>query len=421
MSITRRVFLKGGALAIVGTSAIPSFLTRAVYAAETATAGTGKKRLVVLFQRGAADGLNIVVPHGEQAYYNMRPSIAIPRPRAGADSVIDLDGFFGLHPSMTAFKPLWDQKHLAIVHAAGSPDNTRSHFDAQDYMESGTPGVKSTEDGWLNRAIAGVKEPDASPFRAVAMGGALPRTLAGSAPAVAMGDIRSFAVGGRGPGGSAASNTFESMYEQSVDTVLHGTGNETFEAVKMLKSADPEKYTPAAGANYPRGRFGDSLRQVAQLVKANLGVEVAFADIGGWDHHVNEGSVQGQIANLTREFSQSIAAFWTDLGDLAESTVIVTMSEFGRTARENGNRGTDHGHANVMFVMGGPVKGGKMYGRWPGLQPEHLYEGRDLAVTTDFRQVLSEAVANHLGNPELAKVFPGFDKSDPKYFLKYLG
>jgi uncharacterized protein (DUF1501 family) len=421
MSITRRVFLKNGALAIVGTSMIPSFLTRAVYAAETAAPGA--KRLVVLFQRGAADGLNIVVPHGEQAYYSMRPSIAIPRPRVGVESAIDLDGFFGLHPSMAAFRPLWDQKHLAIVHAAGSPDNTRSHFDAQDYMESGTPGVKSTEDGWLNRAIAGVKEPAASPFRAVAMGGALPRTLAGSVPAVAMSDIRGFAVGGRnsGAGTNVASNTFEAMYEKSVDSVLHGTGNETFEAVKMLKSADPEKYAPAAGANYPRGRFGDSLRQVAQLVKANLGVEVAFADIGGWDHHVNEGSTQGQIANLTREFSESIAAFWTDLGDLGENTVIVTMSEFGRTAHENGNRGTDHGHANVMFVLGGPVKGGKMYGRWPGLQPGQLYEGRDLAVTTDFRQVLGEAVANHLGNPQIAKVFPGFEKSSPKDFLKYLG
>jgi uncharacterized protein (DUF1501 family) len=422
MAITRRVFLKNGALAVVGTSVIPSFLTRAVYAAQTAAGGSlNSKRLVVLFQRGAADGLNIVVPYAEQAYYNMRPSIAIPRPRNGAESVIDLDGFFGLHPSMTAFKALWDQKHLAMVHAAGSPDITRSHFDAQDYMESGTPGVKSTEDGWLNRAIGQLQEPQASPFRAVAMGGSLPRTLAGSVPAVAMGDIRGFAVGGRGPNAAAASNTFEAMYEQSVDTVLHGTGNETFEAVKMLKSVDPDKYTPAVGANYPRGRFGDSLRQVAQLIKANLGVEVAFADIGGWDHHVNEGSVQGQIANLTREFSQSIAAFWTDLGDLGENTVIVTMSEFGRTARENGNRGTDHGHANVMFVLGGPVRGGKVYGRWPGLQPEQLYEGRDLAVTTDFRQVLGEAVYNHLGSRDLQKVFPGFEKGDPRYFVRYLG
>ena len=420
MAITRRVFLKGGALAIVGTSAIPSFLTRAVYAGETAGAGTGKKRLIVLFQRGAADGLNIVVPHGESSYYSMRPSIAIPRP-GGNNGAIDLDGFFGLHPSMTAFKPLWDAGHLAIVHAAGSPDNTRSHFDAQDYMESGTPGIKSTEDGWLNRAVAGLNESSPSPFRAVAMGGGLPRTLAGSVPAVAMGNIREFAVGGRGPAGNIASNSFEAMYEQSVDTVLHGTGNETFEAVKMLRAADPDKYAPAPGANYPRGRFGDSLRQVAQLVKANLGVEVAFADIGGWDHHVNEGSVQGQIANITREFSQSIAALWTDLGDLAGDTVIVTMSEFGRTVRENGNRGTDHGHANVMFVLGGPVKGGRIYGRWPGLQQDHLYEGRDLAVTTDFRQVLSESVYRHLGNKELEKVFPGFEKNSPRDFLRYLG
>jgi uncharacterized protein (DUF1501 family) len=417
MSITRRVFLKNGALAVVGTSIVPSFLTRAVYAADAAT-GTGKKRLIVLFQRGAADGLNIVVPHAESAYYNMRPSIAIPRPRNGAESVIDLDGFFGLHPSMTAFRPLWEQKHLAIIHAAGSPDNTRSHFDAQDYMESGTPGVKSTEDGWLNRALAGTKEGAASPFRAVAMGGSLPRTLAGSVPAVAMSDIRGFAVGGGGRGAQVASSTFEAMYEQSVDTVLHGTGNETFEAVKMLRSADPGKYTPAPGASYPRGRFGDSLRQVAQLVKANLGVQVAFADIGGWDHHVNEGGVQGQIANLTREFAQAVAAFWTDLGDLGEDTVIVTMSEFGRTARENGNRGTDHGHANVMFVLGGPVKGGKVYGRWPGMAQEQLYEGRDLAVTTDFRQVLSEAVSRHLGNSNLEKVFPGYEGAR---FLKFLG
>src|SRR5207302_888717 len=260
MAITRRVFLKGGALAVVGTSVIPSFLTRAVYAAETAGVTPGKKRLVVLFQRGAADGLNIVVPHGEQAYYSMRPSIAIPRPHVGTESVIDLDGFFGLHPSMTAFKPLWDQKHLAIVHASGSPDNTRSHFDAQDYMESGTPGVKSTEDGWLNRAMTcehGKTDKD-SPFRAVALGTTLPRALAGAYPAVAVSNINDFGVGGRGPMAAGLSNSFESMYAGSVDTVLHGTGKETFDAVKMLKAADPAKYVPVRGTDYPRGRFGDS-------------------------------------------------------------------------------------------------------------------------------------------------------------------
>ncbi len=417
MAITRRIFIRDGALVVVGTTALPSFLTRAAFASPGAM---GKKRLVVLFQRGAADGLNMVVPWGENAYYQMRPTIAIPRPNRGAASVIDLDGFFGLHPAMESLKPLWDAKQLAIVHAAGSPDNTRSHFDAQDYMESGTPGYKSTEDGWLNRSVlaSGNKEQKASPFRAVALGTALPRMLSGSAPAVAISNIRDFGVGGRNDGASSTSGSFESMYAQSVDSVLHGTGQETFEAVKMLKAAAPANYVPAAGARYPRGRFAESLKQVAQLLKADLGVEVAFVDIGGWDHHVNEGSTQGQLANLSREFAQSISAFWTDLGNLGEDTVVVTMSEFGRTARENGSRGTDHGHANVMLVLGGPVKGGKIYGRWPGLDERHLYEGRDLELTTDFRTVLSECLARHMKTQELAKVFPRFEVKD---YLKFLG
>jgi uncharacterized protein (DUF1501 family) len=416
MSITRRIFLRNSALAVVGTAAVPSFLTRAAFGA-VESGSLGNKRLVVIFQRGAADGLNIVVPHGEAQYYAMRPSINIPR-----KSVIDLNGFFGLHPSLSAFQPLWQQGHLAIVHAAGSPDTTRSHFDAQDFMETGTPGVKATEDGWLNRSLRNLPAvaQKASAFRAIALGPSLPRILSGSEPAVAMNNINDFSVGGKNPKASPAANAFEAMYDHSSDSVLHGTGEETFDAVKMLKAADPGKYTPAAGANYPKGRFGDSLRQLAQLIKANLGVQVAFADIGGWDHHVNEGSTEGQLANVLGDFSQSIAAFWTDLGDLGEDTVVVTMSEFGRTARENGNRGTDHGHANVMFVLGGPVKGGKVYGRWPGLADSQLYEGRDLALTTDFRQVIGEAVARHLGNKNLANVFPGYD-NQPALFLRFLG
>jgi uncharacterized protein (DUF1501 family) len=415
MSITRRVFLRNSALAVVGTAAVPSFLTRAAFGA--VENGGRTKRLVVIFQRGAADGLNIVVPYAERQYYAMRPSINIPQ-----KSVLDLNGFFGLHPSLSAFQPLWQQRHLAIVHSAGSPDTTRSHFDAQDFMETGTPGVKSTEDGWLNRSLRELPllSAQASPFRAIALGPSLPRILSGAEPAVAMNNINDFSVGGRGPKPSPAATAFEAMYDHSSDAVLHGTGEETFDAVKMLKSADPGKYTPAAGADYPKGRFGDSLRQLAQLIKANLGVQVAFADIGGWDHHVNEGATEGQLANVLTEFSQSIAAFWTDLGDLAEDTVVVTMSEFGRTARENGNRGTDHGHANVMFVLGGPVKGGRVYGRWPGLDQSQLYEGRDLALTTDFRQVIGEAVARHLGNKNLAEVFPGYD-NQPGKFLRLLG
>ena len=418
MSITRRIFLRNSALAVVGTAAVPSFLTRAAFGA--VENGGRTKRLVVIFQRGAADGLNIVVPYAEPQYYAMRPSINIPK-----KSVIDLNGFFGLHPSMSAFQPLWQQGHLAIVHAAGSPDITRSHFDAQDFMETGTPGVKITEDGWLNRSLHAI--PGAapatmpnSPFRAIAFGPSVPRILSGSEPAVAMNNINDFSVGGKNPKGSPAATAFEAMYDHSSDSVLHGEGTETFDAVKMLKTADPGKYTPDPGANYPKGRFGDGLRQLAQLIKANLGVQVAFADIAGWDHHVNEGATEGQLANVLTEFSQSLAAFWTDLGDLGEDTVVVTMSEFGRTARENGNRGTDHGHANVMFVLGGPVKGGKVYGRWPGLDQSQLYEGRDLALTTDFRQVIGEAVARHMGNKNLANVFPGFD-NQPAKFLRYLG
>jgi uncharacterized protein (DUF1501 family) len=412
MPITRRVFLRNSALAVVGTAAVPSFLTRA--ALGSAESAGRPKRLVVIFQRGAADGLNIVVPHGELAYYAMRPSINIPR-----KDVLDLDGFFGLHPSMSSLQPIWTQGHLAIVHAAGSPDPTRSHFDAQDFMESGTPGMKATTDGWLNRTLHSMPAADKSAFRGIALGPALPRILSGAEPAVAVSNINEFGVGGRNPNTAPIANTFEAMYAQSADTVLHGTGQETFDAVKMLKSADPAKYKPAVGADYPRGRFGDSLRQLAQLIKANLGVQVAFADIGGWDHHVNEGSTQGQIANVLRDFSQALSAFWIDLGGLGEDTVVVTMSEFGRTARENGNRGTDHGHANVMFVMGGPVKGGKVYGPWPGLEQSQLYEGRDLAVTTDFRRVLGEAVTKHLGNSQLEQVFPGFG-NQASTFLQFL-
>jgi uncharacterized protein (DUF1501 family) len=413
MSITRRIFLKNGAMAVVGTAAVPSFLTRAAWAA--AAAGSNNKRLVVIFQRGAADGLNIVVPHAEPSYYAMRPSINIPR-----QQVIDLNGFFGLHPSLAPLKPLWDQRQLAIVHAAGSPDTTRSHFDAQDYMESGTPGVKITSDGWLNRTLQSELAAGHSPFRGIALGTSLPRILAGKAPAVAVSNVNGFSIAGGNPAAAPLGNTFEAMYAESVDSVLHSTGRETFEAVKMLKSADPQRYTPAPGANYPPGRFGDALRQTAQLIKSNLGVQIAFTDIGGWDHHVNEGATEGQLATVLRDFSQSIAAFWTDLGSITADTVLVTMSEFGRTARENGNRGTDHGHANVMFVLGGPVRGGRVYGRWPGLDPSQLNEGRDLALTTDFRRVLGEAVSRHLGNTNLTSVFPGFDNS-PQACLRYLG
>ena len=398
--LNRRIFLKNAGLAMVGVGAAPVWLKRALYAAE----GPRKKILVAIFQRGAADGLNIVVPHGERRYYEMRPTIAIPRPSADrANSSIDLDGFFGLHPALAPLQSLYESQHLAIVHAAGSPDPTRSHFDAQDFMESGTPGLKATSDGWLNRSLP-AEAPGVSPVRAVAMGSALPRAMRGRNHAVAIENLNSFQVRNDG-----ASKVFQAMYADSSDAVLNGTGRETFDAVKLLQSIEKQPYHP--DAEYPKGRFGDSLQQIARLIKSNVGVEVAFADIGGWDHHVNEVAQQpsqGQLAQRLAEFGQGIAAFWKDLGDRMEDIALVTMSEFGRTARENGNRGTDHGHANVMFVMGGGVRGGKVYGDWPGLADEQLYEGRDLALTTDFRSVLGELVQVHLGNRELGSVFPGF-------------
>jgi uncharacterized protein (DUF1501 family) len=405
---SRRVFLKGSALAIFGVGSIPAWLSRSVYAADADK--RRKKIMVAIFQRGAVDGLNMVVPFGEQRYYDLRPSVAIPKPDGSANSAVDLDGFFGLHPSLAPLKPLYDAQHLAIVDAVGSPDPTRSHFDAQDYMESGTPGRKATADGWLNRALVKAAGP-VSPVRAISLGSNLSRTLRGRNDAVAMNNLNDFQVRD-----AKSSATFESMYDSSLDTMLHGTGKETFSAVKIMQAVQKQSYTPANGAKYPNGRFGQSLLQIARLIKADVGLEVAFADIGGWDTHVNEVGAQpavGQLANNLSDFGQSLAAFYQDLGDLMADVTVVTMSEFGRTAKENGNRGTDHGHANAMFVMGGDVRGGKVYGDWPGLADEQLYENRDLQLTTDFRDVLGEVVAKHLGNPNLSTVFPGYE--NPKF------
>ena len=395
-----------------GAGMAPSWLARAAFA--DTSAAPHKKILVAIFQRGAADGLNIVVPFGEARYYGLRPTIAIPKPATGpnaAEAAIDLNGFFALHPSLAPLKPIYDAKALAIVHAAGSPDPTRSHFDAQDYMEAGTPGLKGAAGGWLNRALAPESAP-VSPLRAIALGPSLPRTLRGGNPAVAVNNIVDFQVRDQ-----VSSRMFESMYERSADTTLHGTGRDTFEAVKILQAIQKQNYTPAGGAAYPNGRFGQSLRQIAQLIKANVGVEVAFADIGGWDTHFNQmagKASQGTLANQLREFGQGLAAFYQDLGDRMSDVAVVSMSEFGRTAKENGTRGTDHGHANVMFVMGGGINGG-IRGQWPGLEQEQLYESRDLNVTTDFRDVLSELVSNHLGNRRLDAVFPGYQADAGKY------
>jgi uncharacterized protein (DUF1501 family) len=410
MKISRRYFIKSGGIAMLGMASLPSFLQRAVASA----ARPNKKKMVVLFQRGAMDGLNVVVPFAEPNYYAFRPTIAIPQPRrGGTDAALDLDGFFGLHPGLEPLMPLFRNGQLAIVQAVGSPDPTRSHFDAQDFMESGTPGVKATDNGWLNRAMQSIREPQESPFRAVAFGPYLPRTLQGSAPAVAIPDLKQFKM--YGPA-QTTEGGFEAMYAQTVDQALRGVGQETFEAIDQLKKINPDAYQPENGAQYPKGRFGQSLMEIAELFKADVGLEVAFLDSGGWDHHVNEGGVQGQLANLLRDLGQGLAAFHQDMGDRMGDVVFVSMSEFGRTAHENGNRGTDHGHANCMFVMGGDIKGGKVYSRWPGMSEGELYQGRDLAVTTDYRGVLGEIISRHLGDGDLHAVFPGF-VNDPRQFL----
>ncbi|MFN0084258.1 MAG: DUF1501 domain-containing protein [Blastocatellia bacterium] len=414
----RRYFLRNGGIALAGLGAMtaaPSFLTRAL--AQANTKGGRRKILIAIFQRGAMDGLNAVVPYGEQDYYNLRPSIAIQRPGGGSPNqpaAIDLDGFFGLHPSLAPFKPIYDAGQLAIVHAVGSPDNTRSHFDAQDYMESATPGVKSTTDGWLNRLLAAAPDPRPSLFRGISMGATMPRAMQGKAGVIAMNSISEFALRtGGGEMGQAVQGGFEAMYAQTANDALRGTGRETFEAVKTLKRVNPAQYQPLPGADYPRGPFGNRMRQIAQLVKSDIGLEVAFTDTGGWDTHANE---LPQLVQRLTEFSQGLAALHADLKEHADDVVILSMTEFGRTAKENGNRGTDHGHASVMFALGGAIKGGKVHGKWPGLKSNQLYEGRDLALTTDFRDVFGEIARSHLGVANLSAVFPGYQAA-PANFL----
>jgi uncharacterized protein (DUF1501 family) len=406
----RRLFLKNSGIGLASfgfMAAAPDFL-RQFAAAQTKDGYGRKKVLVTIFQRGAVDGLNMVVPHGEPEYYNLRRTIAIKKPNE-TEGAVDLDGFFGLNPGMRSLEPFWKSKQLAVIHSSGSPDNTRSHFDAQDYMESGTPGYKGTKDGWLNRAVQTAASKSDSPFRAVSMTQSMPRALYGKAPSVAMTNLSDFTI----KAGLYTANLkggFEGIYDQNAKDSLGETGKETFEAVNFLKSANPAQYKPENGAVYPNSQLGRSMMQIAQLIKAGVGLEVAFAEMGGWDTHTNQSQGnapgRGQLANLLRDFSSSIAAFATDLGKRMDDVVVLTMSEFGRTARENGSRGTDHGHGNAMLVLGNSVKGGKVYGDWKGLKPDQLNEGRDLAVTTDFRDVFAEVANKHLGSKDLNALFP---------------
>ncbi|HEX4627625.1 MAG TPA: DUF1501 domain-containing protein [Gemmatimonadales bacterium] len=414
MSISRRVFVKSGGLALYSFGLDPLFLARAAFASYRplpSSTALSRPVLVCLFQRGAVDGLNMIVPHGDRLYYEERPRIAVPE-----KDVIDLDGYFGLHPRLAALKPLWENKSLAAIHAIGSPDATRSHFDAQDYMESGTPGVKATPDGWLNRYCQHDREHEATPFRAVAFGPQLPRILAGAAPGLAIDDLQAFGLRGPQPQvRDRLTRAFEELYAGSATGLLATSSQEAFEAVQTLRHVDFATYRPADGADYPRGKLGKAMLEIAQLIKADVGLQVAFADVTGWDTHVNQGASEGQLAARLDELGQALTAFARDLGERMRDVVVVTMSEFGRTVRENGNSGTDHGHATAMLVLGGSVQGGKMLGQWPGLAEAQRYEGRDVAVTTDFRDLFAELLARHLGATDLAAVFPGFTP-DPTRF-----
>ena len=405
--VTRRIFLKDGGLALVSLGFAPTFLARTV-----AAGAARQKVLITIFQRGAVDGLNMIVPFMEREYYAARPSLAIARPGSGADAAIDLDGFFALHPRLAPLQGAWDAGQLAIVHACGSPDDTRSHFDAQDYMETATPGVKSTPDGWLNRYLHAKEHQAATPFRAVALAPQLPRALQGKASALAIGQIGQFGIRA-GQATDMVQSSFEAEYAAAANTVLQTTAREAFDAIRMLKKVDPAQYTPANGAEYPRSPFGQALQQIAQLIKADVGLEVAFAESGNWDHHANEGAAVGILANRLDDLARGIAALTRDLGDRMQDVVVMTMSEFGRTVAENGARGTDHGHGNAMMILGGAVRGGKVYGKWPGLAREQRYEGRDLAITTDFRSVFNEVVRGHLGLRDTTHVFPRFTSGPP--------
>ena len=397
--LTRRILLRGSAIALAGSGIAPSWLARAAVADGRTSR---RKVLIAIFQRGAADGLNIVVPFADTRYYELRPSIGVAAP-GSLSGALDLDGHFGLHPQLQPLKAFWDNRQLAIVHATGSPDPSRSHFDAQEFMESGTPG-KASGDGWLNRSLAPAS-PQTSPVRAIALGSQLPRTLQGSRAAIAVNDARQFQMGDEDNSG-----ILERMYARTSSAALGRAGSEAFAALRTIKTVNQQPYNPAGGAQYLQGgELGRSLQQIARLIKADVGVEAAFAEMGGWDHHGNE---PGQMATMLGQFGRAIAAFTLDMGDRMEDIALVTMSEFGRTAQENGDAGTDHGHGGVMIILGGAVRGGRVYGKWPGLEKEQLFEGRDLAVTTDYREVLSELVTGHLGQQNLAEVFPGFQHGD---------
>ena len=406
----RSAFLKGAGLALfgIGVGGVPTFIAKAANSFKEQKLYKKGKVLVCVFQRGAMDGLMAVTPFTDQFLKAARPTIFM---EAGAGKpLIDLDGRFGLHPAMKNFEPLFREKKLAIVHGIGSPNNTRSHFDAQDFMESGTPFKKGTSSGWLNRAV-GLLGHDATPLRAVSITSSLPRSLYGDNPALAINNLQDFAIQmkGNSKATSMVSKSFEDLYDQTSSTLLKETGKESFDAMKMLQKTNTKNYQPSNGAIYPTSALGNSLKQIAQLIKMNVGLEVAFAEHGGWDTHFNQGTEQGVFARNAADLSNSIAAFWTDLGQLQDDVTLMSMTEFGRTVKQNGTNGTDHGRGSCNFIIGNNVDGGKVHGLVNPLSIDNLEDGRDLAVTTDFRAVFSEVADQHLQINDNAILFPDWN------------
>ncbi len=403
----RRGFVK--MLSVAGAAGLVP-VGRSAFAA-VAASGTApsRQKMIVVFLRGAVDGLSVVAPYAEADYARFRPTIALPAPGQADGALLDLDGHFGLHPALASLMPLWSGGKLAFVHASGSPDPTRSHFDAQDYMESGTPGRKRTSDGWMTRLL-GTLPGRPSPTRGLSVGAVLPRIYAGPVPVASMAE---------GQGATRptildqprVADAFAKLYDG--DDATSRTYRESLQARReVLASLDPgamEKEQIAAnnGAPLPTG-FPDDAARLARLMRNDPNVQLAFVALGGWDTHAGQGTARGQLANRLRPLGEGLAVLADRLGPVFDDTVIVVMSEFGRTARENGNRGTDHGHGNALWVLGGPVAGGRVHGRWPGIDEAGLHENRDLAITTDFRSIVAEVAERHLALPDaqLDRLFP---------------
>ncbi|KXK50701.1 MAG: DUF1501 domain-containing protein [Chloroflexi bacterium] len=405
---TRREFLKTMSVGVIGLSPalFPRWTPRMAFAPSSQVAGQ-RDILVSIFLRGGMDGLSAVIPFGEGGrYYDRRPSIAIREPGAGAGAAVDLDGFFGLHPSLAPLKDVWDAGALTILHAAGSPDPSRSHFDAMGTMERGTPGIKTTPSGWINRHLQTAAWQNDSPFRAIGMGAMLQSSLRGPVSTFSLSSITDFHLNGREDQAAAMAATLSSLYQIAAPTqAIHQHAASVFASMDVLNQLNPDQYQPANGAAYPDSEFGEALKQVALLIKSDLGLEVACVDLGGWDTHEGQGAADGWFAGLVDDLGRGLQAFYTDLYDLMANITVVTMSEFGRRLEENASGGTDHGHGNVMFVMGGGAVS-TVYADWPTLASDALDDG-DLAVTTDYRDILSEILVNRLGSDQIETVFPG--------------